>query len=71
MAEDLVDFQDREGARSMAVLLQSVKWDSLRKLSEVQLTILNAHLESELQTNDVIKRELANKAAEHLKNIGG
>ena len=54
----------------MAVLLQSVKWDTLRKLSEVQLTILNAHLEQELQTNDVIKRELANKAAEHLKTLG-
>lgn len=55
----------------MAILLQSVKWESLRKLSEIQLTLLNAHLEAELQNNDVIKRELSNKAAEHLKTIGG
>jgi hypothetical protein len=54
----------------MAVLLQSVKWETLRKLSETQLTILNAHLESELQTNEVIKRELANKVAEQLKTLG-
>ena len=54
----------------MAILLQSVKWDTLRKLSETQLTILNAHLEAELQSNDVIKRELSNKVNEQLKTLG-
>jgi hypothetical protein len=55
----------------MALLLQSVKWDVLRKLTETQVTLLNAHLEAELQTNDVIKRELATKASEAMKQLGG
>jgi hypothetical protein len=54
----------------MAILLQSVKWDTLRTLTETQVTILNAQLEAELQTNDVIKRELANRAAESMKQLG-
>ena len=53
------------------VLLQSVKWEVLVRLTESQLTIVNTQLETELLTNETIKRELGNKAKELTKGLGG
>ena len=52
------------------ILSQSVPANVLARLSEAQLTVLNAHLEHELMTNAGVKQQLGSKVQEILKQLG-
>lgn len=54
----------------MAILSQLVPLNVLAKLSEHQVTLLNANLEAEIVQNAAIKQALSGKIAEHLKTLG-
>ena len=52
------------------VLLQLIKWNDLVSLSDADLARVNTRLETEILSNDIVKRELSNKAKELTQNFG-